>query len=235
VVRQANQGRAAACNAGVAAARGEWIAFLDADDIWLPAKLERQVDECSQFAISHTNSYYFGEQVAEDTLTTTIIPKYGGWVLDRLLLQNFLTCSSVMLRREVYHHHGGFDPSRYVEDWPLWLRICAEHKLGYVETPLVRYRVHLESKSMRARQVMSDLLRIVEEAFGPGGVAHDRGALRRLALGGCYRGNAECAAAGGDWGFGMWCVIRSLQYEPFVGRTWKVLIKAGLMPLGVKY
>ena len=236
VLRQENQGRAAACNAGVGVAQGEWVAFLDADDIWLPAKLERQVDECSQFAISHTNAYFFGEQFSEDVLKTSMIPKVGGWVLERLLLQNFVTCSSVMLSREVYRHYGGFDPSfYYIEDWPLWLRICAEHQLGYVATPLVRYRVHATSKSMKVRQTMSDLLRIVDEAFGPGGVAHGRVALRRLALGNCYRGNGECAGTVGDWAFSMRCAIRSLQYQPFVGRTWKVLVKAGLIPLGVKY
>ncbi len=131
VLRQANQGRAAACNAGVETARGEWIAFLDADDLWLPEKLERQMGECSQFAISHTNSFFFGEQFPEDVLKTSVTPQYGGWVLELLLLDNFVTCSSVMIRREVYRDHGGFDPTfRSFEDWPLWLKVCAEHELG---------------------------------------------------------------------------------------------------------
>lgn len=236
VLHQQNRGRAAACNTGVDAARGEWIAFLDADDLWLPEKLERQVDECSGFAISHTNSFFFGEDLPEDLLKTSVTPQYGGQVLDHLLLNNFLTGSSVMIRRDIYRHYGGFDPTfRYVQDWPLWLKVCAEHELGYVPVPLVRYRVHAASATMKVRQTISAHLRIIREAFSPGGVAQSRMVLRRPALGGCYQVNAHYAAEGGDWTFSMWCALRSLQYRPFDGRTWKVLIKAGLIPLGIKY
>lgn len=235
VLRQANAGRAAACNAGARMAEAEWLAFIDADDLWSPEKLEIQLRNCAQFAISHTNSYFFGENCQEVT-KTDITPQYGGWVLDRLLVGNFITTSTVMLRRDVYFEFGGFDRGYYfAEDWPLWLRVCAKYELGYVAQPLGRYRVHAASKTMRVPQMHADALRILEEAFAEGGVARDLGRLRRTAFGMAYLTSSHYAATVGDWRFAASCAARSLLYRPLVVRAWKNLIKAGVMPLGVKY
>ncbi|PNB06236.1 glycosyl transferase family 2, partial [Pseudomonas sp. FW305-67] len=60
LIRQANAGVAAACNAGARAASGPWLALLDADDEWLPGKLSQQLARCGGFAVSHTDSVCFG-------------------------------------------------------------------------------------------------------------------------------------------------------------------------------
>ena len=236
VVRQKNAGTAAACDAGAAAARGGWIAFLDADDVWLPEKIELQLARCAGFGISHTDSWCFGETLEREVLRSSFEPPYQGRVLHQLLVRNFITKSSVMVRKDVLEEAGGFG-NKYltVEDWPLWLRICARHELGYVDRPLVRYRVHPHSKSMAARRTTANHVRIIEDAFAPGGVGEAMPELRRHSLASSYRVNSHYAAGTGDWAFAAECSAKSLIHEPASMEGWKGLVKALLIPLGRKY
>jgi glycosyltransferase involved in cell wall biosynthesis len=236
VVRQQNRGSACARNAGVAAAHGEWIAFLDADDIWLPEKVERQLAACGRFAISHTDSVCFGDALEREILRSSFEPPYAGKVLEPLLVINFITNSTVMVRREVFRRFGGFDES-YVtcEDWALWLRICAEHKLGYLAEPVVRYRFHKRSKSTMSRRTLTARLHIIEEAFGPGGVGRAHVRMRSPALASAFQVTSHFAASAGDWRFAMNCAANSLLHRPGDVRAWKNLVKAALIPFGVPY
>lgn len=236
VVRQTNKGTAAACNAGVAAARGAWVCFLDSDDIWLPNKVARQVEHCGANAISHTDSVCFGDAIARETRRSSFEPPYSGQVLKELLVVNFITKSTVMMRRDVFNRYGGFDES-YVtcEDWQLWIKVCAEHNLGYLPEAVVRYRVHLKSKSMISRRTLIARLRILNSAFGRGGVAQSLSQYRNKSFASAYQVTCHFAAESGDWKFAFNCALHALRYDPFVTRTWKNLLKALLMPLGVKY
>lgn len=235
-VRQANQGTAAACNMGAGVGHGKWVAFLDADDEWLPGKLARQLAECSRFVISHTDSVCFGEALPGEVLRSSLSPLYQGRVLPKLLISNFIVKSTVMMWREAFLKMGGFAGIHdAVEDWPLWLKICAEHELGYVAEPLVRYRVHAQSKSMKARATHAAHLAILREAFAPGGVGEPHKELQRPALAASHKINSHYAAESGDWTFAMRCALRALQYQPADTRTWKTLIKSTLIPLGVRY
>jgi glycosyltransferase involved in cell wall biosynthesis len=236
VIHQSNQGSSAACNAGVAAAQGKWIAFVDADDLWLPQKTQTQIEQCAGYVISHTDSWCFGESLVADVLRSSFEPLYRGQVLPKLLVVNFITKSSVLMLKDVYIAAGGFG-NRYpaVEDWPLWLRVCADHELGLVEQPLVRYRVHSQSKSMAARKTAADHIRIIADAFSSGGVGARMPELRRSALASSYGVNSHYAAQSGDWAFAVRCALRSLAYRPANREVIKTLVKALLMPLGRPY
>ncbi|MGE5359363.1 MAG: glycosyltransferase [Bacteroidales bacterium] len=143
-IRQDNAGPARARNAGIARARAPLIAFLDADDVWLPDKLARQVEYFTLFpetGLVHTAAF---------VTAGNRVPAGPGVDFDypiapprRLLREVFETdveinTLTVMASRTALDLAGGFDERRevHVEDWDLWLRIAAQFPIGYLRRPL---------------------------------------------------------------------------------------------------
>lgn len=148
VIRQANAGVARARNAGVALATGSWIAFLDADDLWLPNKLELQMASTTA-PLSYTNRFNIGARGGLPVVQSDSTPMREGDVFMPLLLEgNFITNSSVVIRRDVFEASGGFESSvSPAEDWDLWLRVAERHPVSFCPEPLVRYRFHPDGAS----------------------------------------------------------------------------------------
>ena len=137
-----NSGPAAARNAGVAMAKGEWIAFLDADDLWLP----RHLEALTAVAIETGATMVCGESVRfqgeADRLSVNDYSLVGNGTntqepitknalrsipLEEFVLHNPIATSAVLVRKEALVQAGGFDPQfRGPEDYDLWIRIAAE-------------------------------------------------------------------------------------------------------------
>ena len=138
-IRQANGGPAKARNTGIAASTGELVAFLDADDEWLPEKLARQVE-------------YFDRHPQTGLLHTAVVhgTRHGGAsdgpprsaFCELYHTDFFINTLTVMMPRRVLDEVGGFDERReiHVEDWDLWLRAAARYPIGYIGTPLAHHR-----------------------------------------------------------------------------------------------
>jgi len=157
---QSNSGPAAARNKAIKEARGEYIAFLDSDDIWLPEKLKRQLDKLKkspECAFIHTNIIRTDLEGKEQGTKECAIPE--GWIFDALIKGNFICCSSVLAKKSCFEKVGLFNESRDIdkcEDYDMWLRIANQYRCCYVEVPLIKYRVnptgHIRSDIKQAYQ-----------------------------------------------------------------------------------
>ncbi len=148
--RQENKGVSAARNAGIESASGEWIAFLDSDDTWLPRKLEYQqksLVENPEFLICHTNEIWIRHGKRVNPLKKH--QKSGGYIFEKCLPLCVISPSAVILHRSVFKRFGKFDTGLPVcEDYDLWLRICAFLPVLYLEKPLItKYGGHADQLS----------------------------------------------------------------------------------------
>lgn len=117
LLQQANGGCGEARNTGARAASGAWLAFLDADDAWLPNKLERQLPYTADARVAVVNcrrSNKFGHALGDEIR------------FDQLWQRNDLIVSSSLVRRSAFEAAGGFWSERYCEDYHLWLRLAAQ-------------------------------------------------------------------------------------------------------------
>lgn len=144
-IKQENRGVSAARNSGIRAARGPLIAFLDADDTWLPNYLDVQVkliQDDPTIDVLYPNVWLFGDSSDTGEEFMTVCPSNGAVTFESLLSQECNVSNCSIARRDVIIRAGLFDESlRSVEDFDLWLRVI---KLGgcitYHRTVLARYR-----------------------------------------------------------------------------------------------
>jgi glycosyltransferase involved in cell wall biosynthesis len=138
-------------------AKGEFVTFLDSDDIYLPGRLAEEVkflEEHQDYKIVYCDLRYFFDGELE-TLYKHRYTFYSGDVFGELLQKMFITNTTVMFRREIYDKLGGYNESLgLVEDWEYFLRIAhAGYKIFFLEKDLVRYRLRWDSHTNFARQV----------------------------------------------------------------------------------
>ena len=153
VLRQPNRGGAGALNAGIRAGRGEWIAWLSADDLWEPRKLEKEVEAARRFphaALVYTDYVYVDASGKALSLEHFPLPSTRRRTLLRLFRRCFVNGSTTLIRRDVFDAVGFFDEAdRYAPDWDMWFRIAASYDFAHVPEALVRYRIHGAQTSAR--------------------------------------------------------------------------------------
>lgn len=168
LISQANQGQSAARNVGICQSKGDYIAFLDSDDLWHPQKLEKQVDILDKNPEVGLVYTWVARLNTEDEILK-IVWRFSeeGNVWEKLIHGNTIACGSVpMVRRSCIKKVGLFSKFPFgCEDWDFWLRIAAEYPFRVIKEVLVYYRSNPSSLSQTAPEGMKKRLNNMEISF----------------------------------------------------------------------
>lgn len=175
VIRQEHGGISVARNAGIRAAKHDWIAFLDADDIWEPKKIEYQWAAIRRhpdvgLVSCHLSQWIHGSPapdnasdvtgVADNDAPMVYIPQaQGAFLIDRMTYNS----PTMLIRRELLLSVGLFDEKvRYVEGVECYLRVIARCPIVVVELPLVRQRLHQRNTSANSVEMRLSWIKMVD-------------------------------------------------------------------------
>ncbi len=224
VIHQENTGQARARNNGIAAARGRYIAFNDADDIWAPEKLERQLrflEDNPEYGLCYTEGMTIDEKGREkEPFGAT--REFTGRCFEILITRNNIIGSSVMVRRAVLDDVGVFNPElRACENWELWTRIARKYPIACIDEKLSFYRQHGGNMSKDIDRMRENRIAAIQHNRRQyDGVVPNIESLTRNALylayrgfGGVYLGQLELAKARRDIG-------RAILLKPWVLRNY---------------
>jgi glycosyltransferase involved in cell wall biosynthesis len=163
VFNEENLGTYATLNVGLGLARGEFVAVLNDDDVWLPEKLSRQVglmDSHPKVGLVHTDGGFIdgsGGPIEGSPLGFEFPRTETGDVLLALCAANKIIASAALVRRKCFDELGGFDESYFGSgDWQMWLRIAERYEVGFVPERLTLYRVHGENASHKLDRIWRD-------------------------------------------------------------------------------
>lgn len=185
LMRQANAGAAVARNTGMRAARGRYVAFLDADDVWLPGKIHAQIAHlerhpevslcCTRWELLHPDSSggYFIDPPASDRKGSDFA-SYSALTYADLLLDCHVWTSTVVLRRELIDQTGAFNPAlRRGQDYDYWLRASRLTPIHRLDATLALYRMGSgHGKKFAGRNWE---LAVIDQALAQWGVAGPEG------------------------------------------------------------
>lgn len=241
-IRQDNLGPAAARNSGLRAASGEVVAFLDADDVWLPGKLDAQLRLLesdpelgavySSWLVWQPGTPSPPVPPSDDLANIEVDEAESGWLYTRLLQDCIVFTSSLCVRRSVIERVGEFDPTlKRGQDYDYWLRMSRVCRISKLRRPFVLYRV-AGSNIVRRYPRENYVVRVLEQnwaRFGPsnpdGSDEYPRSSLdRRLASE--WFNFAAYHAQQRNWLLAREAFGRSLRYMPGRGRAYAHWLRA---------
>lgn len=171
LVKQRNCGVAAARNRAAECARGEFLAFLDHDDLWEPEMLATLVPilrEDESLGLVYSDAHVIDKSGVVRGRRGRYLHYHQGEVFDQLLHGNFIPVETTLMRTALYRQLGGCNEGlRYLEDYDLCLRVARSTRVGFHPGPLARYRVHDRNLSHDREPMLIEWITVLERLRAP--------------------------------------------------------------------
>lgn len=163
-----NAGLSASRNRGIAKAKGEFISFIDADDLWTPNKLELQLkalQDNPQAAVAYSWTDWIDQ--SGQFLRAGGHITVNGNAYEKLLIRDFIESgSNTLIKKQALDEVGDFDQSvTPPEDWDMWLRLAAKYEFITVEAPQILYRISPNSASFDIEKMEAGSLKVIQRVF----------------------------------------------------------------------
>ena len=241
VITQVNAGPAAARNRALKHAKGAYIAFLDADDFWVPGKLRLQIDYLeerreigavySKWLLWHADAEgrFSPPRLPPLNRRTAIVPEDSGWIYTNLLLECRLLTSTVVLRRAIMQEVGLFNEELLRgQDYDYWIRLSRVTQIHKLNQELALYRIHGDNIPVKYPNHNYELM-IVEENVsrwgltGPEGKTVPKDQLERHLGQLCFSfGYWHCKR--GTYRIARDAFWKSLRYQPNNWKSWMYFV-----------
>ena len=228
--RQKGKGVSQAKNEAIGRAKGEYITFLDADDLWYPEKLKVQIyflNAHPEYGFCSSDVDFFNEEgiIINGAISREKNPR-SGLVFDDLFCNNFISSATIFLRRNCFDKAGLFNESIFfAEDTDMWLRIAKYFQLGYIPRILAKYRVHAQARTQQFDKHYASLERIYEKLIkdDPQYFSKRKSLIRR-AYYNLYRRWAYRYFEVKEYQLAREIYIRALKHQPSSFICWKYIL-----------
>lgn len=228
---QENRGAPTARNKGIRAAQGEYLGFLDADDLWMPEKLEIQVpilDQDPEVGLVYANTYNVGALREHQLLSMANKSGGSGRIFTKLLEGNFIPSPSVLVRKSCFEEVGLFDDDMgklAAQDWDMWLRIARVYKVVYVDQVLAKYRYHTRNMTSDLERSKAGRLYVLNKIFSDPSLKElePRASLYYSCV---YYEYGEIYYILGEQEKARRDLMRSIRFFPYRGRAYLTLVKS---------